>query len=161
MVRHLRQRHRAIVLALTIALPTAFAVGIASRQEVPISRSAVPGFLAETHNQTQVWSRADLWEGKAINTRLLKIEPGSGLLAVELKPKERIVRPDVLVYWVPGELKIHDSLPSDAFLLGSFEQAQPTPLALPERTLTQGGALALYSLADQEVIAVSKPFSAR
>jgi hypothetical protein len=161
MLRPLRQRHRVIVFALTVVLPTAFAVGIASRREAPISRSGVPGFSMEVGNQAEVWSRADLWEGKTINTRLLKTEHGSGLLAVGLEPKDRIIRPDVLVYWVPGERKIHDSLPGDAFLLGSFEQASLNPLTLPEKTSAQTGMLVLYSLADQEVIATSKPFSTR
>jgi hypothetical protein len=158
MIRPLRQRHRVMIFALSVALPAGFALGIATRKEVPTSRST--GFK-EVRNSTELWSRDDLWEKKAIRTRLLRSGSGAGQLSVELRLIDRIVRPDVLVYWVPGESKIQKSLPDDAFLLGSFEQSIPVPLALPDIATTQTGALVLYSLADQELVAVSKSFVAK
>ena len=150
-----------IVLSLTVTLPAAFAAGIATRKEVPISRAGAPRLLAKAHNQDELWSRNDLWEKRAIQTRLLRTDPGSGQLAVELLAMEPIVRPDLLVYWVPGEPQFQNLLPDDAFLLGSFEQSIPTSLRLPAPATKQTGALVLYSLADQELIAVSKPFTAK
>ena len=42
--------------------------------------------------------------------------------------------------------------------LGAFVQTIPTQLLLPDQIATNGnGVLLLYSLADHEVIAVSKP----
>ena len=161
MIRPLRECHRVMVFALTITLPAAFAVGIASRSEVPTSKPGAPGLHAEAHNQIEIWSRNDLWEKKTIQTRLLSISPGSRELAVALLALDQIVRPDLLVYWVPGEPKTLNSLPDDSFLLGSFEQSAPTPLTLPELAAKQTGVLVLYSLADQELVAVSKPFTAK
>ncbi len=148
-----------MVLALTVTLPTAFALGIAARREVPTPRPAASGLFAAARRQSELWSRDDLWAKNAIHTRLLKIGPGAGQLAVQLVAMDRIVRPDVLVYWVPGERKIQDSLPDDAFLLGSFEQANQVSLALPDAATNQRGALVLYSLADQELVSVSKAFA--
>jgi hypothetical protein len=161
MIRPLRRRHRVTVFALTITLPAAFAVGIASRSEVPTSKLGAPALHAEIHNQVEIWSRNDLWEKKAILTRLLRVNPGPKELAVTLSTMDRIVRPDLLVYWVPGEPKTLNSLPDDAFLLGSFEQSTPAPLTLPEPATKQVGVLVLYSLADQELVAVSKAFTAK
>lgn len=161
MIRPLRKRHRVMVLSLTIALPAAFAVGIATRQEVPVAKAGALGRGPQVHNQSEIWTRNDLWEKNSIQTRLLRTGPGLGQLAVELSGMDRIVRPDVLVYWVPGEKKAGDSLPDDAFLLGSFAPSIATPLTLPESALNQTGALVLYSLADQEIIASSKAFLAR
>ena len=150
-----------MVIALAVTLPAAFAVGIASRREVPTYRAGVPGPDAEARNRSELWTRADLWEKKAIKTRLERIGSGAGQLAVELVSTDPIVRPDVLVYWVPGERKIQGPLPDDAFLLGSFQSSSPIPLTLPGEATKQSGELVLYSLADQEVVATSKPFTAR
>ena len=160
MIRPLRQRHRVMVLALTATLPVAFAFGIATRREVPATRAATAGPFAEARNQGELWTRDDLWEKKAIKTRLLSVGPGTGHLAIELVSMDRIVLPDLLVYWVPGEPRIENSLPDNAFLLGSFEQSSLAPLALPDPAKKQTGALVLYSLADHEVAALSKAFTA-
>jgi len=161
MIRPLRQRHRVMVLSLAMTLPAAFVLGIAMRNEVPTAPAGALGQLAESRSQNVLWTRNDLWEQKPIQTSLLSIGPGSGQLAVELNPAGRIVRPDLLVYWVPAETKIRNSLPDNALLLGSFEQSVPTPLTLHELKGKQTGVLVLYSLADQEIIATSKPFNAR
>jgi hypothetical protein len=149
-----------MIIALAVTLPAAFAVGIATRREVPTYEAGAPGPAAQARNRSELWSRNDLWEKRAIRTRLERIGAGAGQLAVELVSTDQIVRPDVLVYWVPGERKIHGPLPDDAFLLGSFEQAVPSPLALPEAAIKQTGVLVLYSLADHEIEAVSKAFAA-
>jgi len=159
-IRPLRQHHRVMVIGLAVTLPVAFAAGIATRREVPTSRAGAPGLVAEARTQSELWTRNDLWEKRAIKTRLERIGAGPGQLAIELVAMDRIVRPDVLVYWVPGERKIQDSLPDDAFLLGSFEQSLSSPLALPEAAMKQTGALVLYSLANHEIEAVSKAVGA-
>ena len=160
MIRSLRQRHRVMVIALAVTLPAAFAVGIASRREVPTYKDGVPGLAAEAGNRSELWTRNDLWEKRVIKTRLERIGAGASQLAVELVSTDPIVRPDVLVYWVPGGAKIQDALPDDAFLLGSFEQSIPSPLTLPEAAIKQTGVLVLYSLANHEIEAVSKAFAA-
>ena len=160
MVRSLRQRHRVMMIALAVTLPAAFAAGIATRREVPTYRAGAPGPAVGARNRSELWTRNDLFEKRTIRTRLERIGAGAGQLAVELVSTDQIVRPDVLVYWVPGERKLQDSLPDDAFLLGNFEQSIPGPLSLPEAAAKQTGVLVLYSLADHEIEAVSKPFGA-
>jgi hypothetical protein len=148
-----------MIFALTVTLPAAFALGIVTRKEVPSFQLTSSSLSVKAHKSTELWSREDLWGKKAIKTRLLMIGPTQ--LAVELVPIDRIVRPDVLVYWIPGVPKNQNSLPDDAFLLGSFDQSSPAPLRLPDMAAKQIGTLALYSLADQEIIATSKLLSAR
>ena len=160
MIRPLRQRHRVMVFALSIVVPAAFAVGIATRKAVPALRVEAPGLSAEASRLNEFWSRNDLWEKKAIRTRLLGDGAGSGQLAVELNSNDQIVRPDVLVYWLPGQRKIEDVPPDDAILLGRFAPSTATTLTLPQQAATNPGMLLLYSLADHEIVAVSKAFSA-
>jgi hypothetical protein len=147
-----------MILALTAALPAAFAVGIAARRSVPASPAQTSALQVGTIGRSALWTRDDLWKNRAIQTRLLSVGPDPGHIAVELASKEPVVRPDVLVYWVSGERTIQNALPDDALLLGSFEQASPVPLFVPGKAVNQAGTLALYSLADQEVVAVSKTF---
>jgi hypothetical protein len=150
-----------MIMALTLVIPFGFALGIATRREILISRAVTPDLSEKLEQRRELWSRKDLWEKHIVHTHLLRIGPGAGKLAVELVTPNPIVRPDLLVYWIAGERKIPKSLPEDAFLLGSFEQSRPTPLTLPFEATNQVGALALYSLADQELVAVSKSFTAQ
>ena len=159
MVRPLRQRHRVMVIALTLALPAAFAFGIATRETIPAAPVTLPAGVAEVRAQRELWRRDDLWEKRAIRTRLLSSNLDARQLAVTLVAMDRIVRPDVLVYWVPGERNPQNALPDDSFFLGKFALAGTAPLSLPAEVTSQKGFLALYSLADQEIVAVSKPFS--
>jgi hypothetical protein len=159
MIRPLRQRHRVLVLALGVVVPVAFATGIATRNAVPFLTGTTPDLSGEVHNYSEVWSRDDLWEKKAISTRLLSDAAGAGRRAVELIAKDQIIRPDVIVYWVPGGPEVKESLPNDAVWLGGFDQLAPRPLTLPAEAAQKTGALVLYSLADHEVIAVSRAFA--
>jgi hypothetical protein len=157
MIRPLRRRHRIMISVLSVIVLAAFAFGIAVRRQIPESPAgrkteAVPSYK-------EVWNRIDLWEKGSIRTRLLKSASAAEKTAVELTAEEPIVRPDVIVYWVPGADRIGDALPANAFLLGSFDLSVPTPLALPGQTGKATGLLVLYSLADHEVIAVSKPIT--
>src|SRR3974390_1490742 len=90
MIRPLRQRHRVMVIALAVTLPAAFAVGIAARRAVPTSRVGVPGVVAEARNQSELWTRNDLWEKRAIKTRLERIGLGADQRAVELVSTDQI-----------------------------------------------------------------------
>ena len=158
MIRPLRQRHRRMVIALGVFLPIAFVVGIAARKPVPTGQSLSVTLAGEPlHFEDVVWDRRDLWVQPAIRTRLLSDKTGGKRFAVELSAVEDIVKPDLIVYWVSGNPKIEDTLPDNATLLGAFVQTKPTPLPLPGETAARSGVLVLYSLADHEVIAASKP----
>ncbi len=108
-----------------------------------------------------LWSREDLWDHRRITTRLLSDAGSAGQFMIETFSKDRIVFPDLLVYWTPEGTNPQDSLPHAVFLLGRFDPSGLTPLSLPSEALTQPGSLILYSLANHELVGRSKPFSAR
>jgi hypothetical protein len=62
------------------------------------------------------------------------------------------------MYWVSGNPKLDDSLPSEAILLGAWTQDSANALAVPQVVKTGEGKLLLYSLADHEILNVSKSF---
>src|SRR5437879_2416273 len=105
MIRPLRQRHRVMVFALSIVVPAAFAVGIATRRAVPAQSVAARGLSSEIPRHNELWSRDNLWEKRALRTRLLNDGAGAGQLAVELIAKDQFVRPDVIVYRLRAERK--------------------------------------------------------
>ena len=154
MTRLLRQRHRAMVCTLGVLVPLAFIAGVAARRPVPASRS-VPTALESRAPDfvTVLWTRADLWPGQRIVTSLRRNAAGS--VAVELLIRD-LVRPDVLVYWAAGEETAVEGLPDSARLLGVH--SNNTPLPIPGDARREGGRFLLYSLADHEVVALSRAF---
>ena len=157
MIRPLRQRHRRMVIALGVFLPVAFATGIAARKPVPTIAILPPALMAASrHFETVEWENAVLFARSPVQTRLLREQKNSGGFAIELTADKNFVKPDLLVYWVVGHPAVTDKLPDNALLLGSFT---PSVLPLPTDALTTGGVLVLYSLADQEIVDVSKPFA--
>lgn len=150
-----------MIFALSVVVPAAFAWGLATRREDPVPATPGPHLSGGSLNQVQLWSRDDLWESKAVRTRLLRDGADTGRFAVELIAKDEIAGPDLLVYLVPGERTLQDPLPDNAFLLGSFDPSTPAALALPVEAAQQPAVLVLYSLANQEVVAVSRPFSVK
>ena len=158
MIRPLRQQHRRITIVLGLFLPIAFALGIAARKPVPNMDSLPANLLAlpQKFAATEC-ERANLFVKSQIRVRLQREQSGMGRFAVEFSASKDFVKPDLMVYWVPGDTKITDTLPNNAQGLGTFNVC--SALALPADFKTQNGRLVLYSLADNEVIEVSKPFS--
>lgn len=155
MTRPLRQRHRKVVLTLSVFLPAAFVLGIASRRVAPlISIAPTDALYQKADSYKSVWVRDDLWEKSPLRTRLLSDSTTSNL-ALEVTAKDPIIRPDVLMYWVQGTPKINDSLPSEAILLGSWTQDSANALAVPRAAKIAEGKLLLYSLADHEIVNVT------
>jgi hypothetical protein len=158
MIRPLRQRHHRMVIALGVFIPIAFTLGIVGRKSVP-SMDSLPASLVAMPLKFEVteWERADLFVKSPIKVRLLREQSKSGRVAVEFSAPTEFVKPDLMVYWVAGDPKLSDILPDAAQLLGAFSSS--SALALPENLTMQNGALLLYSLADNEIVEVSKPFS--
>jgi hypothetical protein len=159
MILALRQRHRRAFIALGVLLPVAFGVGIAARKPVPgmtslpIELVAAPQKFAVTQ-----WERADLFTRVPIQIRLLRETAGAGNFAVEFSAAKDFVKPDLIAYWVAGNLNITNALPDNAQLLGAFSAGA---LVLPAEAASLNGSLILFSLADQEVVDVSKPFTTK
>ena len=155
MIRLLRQRHRRMVIALGVTLPIVFSIGIAARKPVP-SMASLPGELRTFSRESAatVWERSDLFAKAPIQARLLRESGKSGRFALELLGPRDFVKPDLIVYWVAGTSKTPDTLPNNALLLGSFSLSV---FALPANMPGEDGSLVLYGLANNEIVAVSKP----
>lgn len=158
MILALRERHRRMFASLGILLPIAFVVGIAARKPVP-GADSLPEVLTASPQQFAAtgWARRDLFEKGHVQVRLLRAE-GSGRFAVTLSAGKDFVKPDLLVYWVAGSPSGTDKLPDRAMLLGSFSTST---LVLPAEASTTEGSLVLFSLADQEIVDVSRPFATK
>ena len=156
MIRPLRQRHRRMVIVLGVLLPVAFAVGIAARKPVP-GMTSLPKELITSPRTFAVteWERTDLFTKTPIQVRLLRESAGAGRFAVELSAMKDFVKPDLIVYWVTGSPNVTDTLPDNARLLGVFNSS--VALSLPPDAVSGSGVILLFSLADQEVVEVSKP----
>jgi hypothetical protein len=153
MILPLRQRHRRVFAVIGVLLPIFFVVGIAARRTIPLQ--AMPGLAVDLRtSETEVWKRTDIFSKVPVKVRLLR-GPMSSWYAVAFEPGRGFARPDLLVYWVTDAPTIAGSLPDDARLLGSFNPS--IPLQLPSEASTAGGVLVLYSLADNEIVDVSKP----
>lgn len=153
----LRQRHRVIFTVLACFVPLIFAAGIVSRQSLPAANPSETRFLVEPQYSTLVWERAELWEKHRILTRLKS--NGAGLFAIDFSTTEELLRPDLLLYWSAANSNALDSLPEDAVLLGSVLPGHPTALDLPTDIRGRDGRLILYSLASQELVAISRKIS--
>lgn len=153
MILPLRQRHRRVFAWLAVLLPITFVVGIAARKPIPFRDT--PLLTANLReSQAEVWNRRDMFPGLAIGIRLLRGPMGNSH-SVEFLPGSGFAKPDVLVYWVAGTPAIADKLPDNAWLLGAFNPS--LPLQLSNEAFGAGGVLVLYSLADNEIVGVSRP----
>ena len=80
-----------------------------------------------------------------------------GALAVALSAaKDYFIKPDLMVYWVAGNPPAVNPLADLGRLLGGFDAGN---LPLPAEAAATNGVLVLYSLADNEIVDVSKPGS--
>src|SRR5712671_5900637 len=155
MSRPLRQRHRHVVIALGIFLPIAFGVGIVARRPAPSMDSLPNGLVAAPQKFAATeWERNDLFVKSPILIRLLRENTNTGRFAVAFSAAKDFVKPDLMVYWVAGNSTNAGTLPENATLLGGFFSAA---LPLPSEAATNSGVLVLYSLADNEIVEMSKP----
>jgi hypothetical protein len=146
-----------MVCTLGVLLPIAFTAGIAARKPVPVAVNVPPGLAGKPNDFSKVvWTKTDLFSGQRIITGLGRDATGS--LAVELMFRD-LVKPDVLVYWAAGKEKAVENLPDNARLLGALSNRAPLPI--PADVRGEAGRFVLYSLADHEVVAVSKDFTVK
>ncbi len=155
MIRPLRKRHRAMIGVLGVVLPVAFVAGIAARKPLPTMATLPSAVVGDQPRfESLVWERDELWTQRPIRTRLVIDQMNRQ--AVELSAAKDIARPDLIVYWAPGDPKLSEKLPDDAVLLGAYGNNSALPL--PAEAGKRNGVLVLYSLADHEIVAASKFF---
>ena len=157
MIYPLRQRHRCVVMVLGIFLPVAFAVDVAARKPTP-TVDELPAALTATSQQFEAveWRRADLFAKSPVEVHLLREQKSSGRFGIEFSAAKDFVKPDLIVYWVAGNSNMTDTLPDSAILVGSFSS---TTLPLPDGVAKSNGEFVLFSLADDQIVDVSKPIS--
>jgi hypothetical protein len=134
-------------------LPAAFAAGLAARKPVPAAIS-IPALTAGGSGEFErvVWTQSDLWPGQRLVTQLRRNMAGA--MALELAA-ESLAKPDLLLYWASGAETNTTGLPDNARLLGAAIQRAWLPF--PPAARGEPGRLLLYSLADHEIVAASKP----
>ena len=155
MIQPLRRRHRQVFMLLGFTLPVVLIVGFATHPPVPTATGLLPDLTTPaTTFSNVVWQRDGLFAKAPVQVRLLHSQDGTGGYALALNGARDFEKPDLLVYWVSGQPEITDTLPGQARLLGAFSAAA---LPLPEEAARGAGMLALYSLADNEIVAVSRP----
>ncbi len=156
MIHSLRKHHRRLFVGLGFFLPVALAIGIAARRPVPEADS-LPKELAPAPAQFESLEsqRTDLFTKSPVQVHWLREHQGAGKFAVELSADEAFTKPDLMVYWVAGNAALTDTLPGGAVLLGTFSSAL---LPLPDTVARSSGQLVLFSLADNEIVDVSKSF---
>ena len=153
MILPLRQRHRRVFAVLGVLLPLAFALGIAARRTVPHTASLPPELSSWTQSFTATdYERDDLFGKSPVQVRLWR-EQGTGRFAVGFNAAKDFLKPDLMAYWSAGQ-PTSNTLPPDARLLGAFVAG---PLVLPAEASDTDGYLILFSLANQEIVDVSKP----
>jgi hypothetical protein len=153
MILSLRRRHRRVFAGIGVLLPLLLVVGITVRRAVP-QLEALPSELSpQTVTFTATgYERDDLFDRSLFRVRLFR-DHGSGALAVGLNASKDFLKPDLMVYWSAGLATTNDTLPPRAKLLGAFVT---TTLVLPPEASTTDGHLILFSLANQEIVDVSK-----
>ena len=154
MILSLRQRHRHVFAVLGVLLPMAFVVGVAARKPVPSVATLPPELSARAQTFTATgFDHDDLFAKAPVGVQLWR-EQGTGRCAVGFVADRDFVKPDLIAYWIAGTPPAADRLPPEAALLGAFSAG---PLLLPDQATTSAGTLILFSLADQEIVDVSKP----
>lgn len=154
MIHPLRQRHRRVFAVLGVLLPSLFVLGVAMRRAVPRPETLPLELSPQTVTFTATgYEREDLFAKSPVRVRLFR-QQESRVLAVELSASKDFLKPDLMVYWSGASPTASEKLPSEAKLLGAFVT---TALVLPPEASTMDGRLILFSLANQEIVDVSKP----
>lgn len=158
MLLPLRRRHRRMFAVIGVLLPVSFVAGVAARKPVPTT-TALPLLSpsAQAAYSINQWERHDLFTNASVRVQLLREASNGNRTAIQLSAPKGFVKADLLVYWLPAKSAPNDHIPDDAVLLGAFLSGQPLPV--PAALTSKTGSLILYSLADHEITATSKPFT--
>lgn len=117
MIQPLRRTHQWVITGLAVVLAAIFTAGLAVRQPSPPLSASTPGR-----------------------------RPTAGNISETIRSFQKVLAPDLLVYWARTEPS-DSTLPPDARLLGSLHGAQDLELSQ-----VSGGYLFAYSLPDRRVV---------
>ena len=99
------------------------------------------------------WEQRDIFTNTPVYVHMLRQSVQGSRRAIALTAEPGFVKPDLLAYWIPGMPKAAEGLPDNAVFLGTFNA---TALPLPDEAMKMDGSIILYSLADGEVVDVSR-----
>lgn len=154
MILKLRRRHRFAFAVLGVLLPVALAIGIVGRRAVPQGTELPPELAPQTRTFTATGNEfLDLFPISAVRVSLWQ-DLAADQFAVSFSAAKGFAKPDLIAYWNGSPPADTNQLPAQAVFLGAFVAG---PLALPAEATATEGCLILYSLADQEMVDVSKP----
>jgi hypothetical protein len=137
-----------------ILLPVAFVAGVAARKPIPTTAPSVALLSPRQTFSQSGWNRSDLFTNVAVRVQLLHDAANTNRIALQISTPKDFAKADLLVYWLPAESILKDSIPDDAVLLGAFVSGQPLPV--PSDVVGKPGMIVLYSLADNATVAVSQ-----
>ena len=155
MIRERRQVHRGVFTVLMVLMPVLLIAGLLLRPETPPA-SQVEGRLADAagfSSSSSVPSPSPPHAGTADSYPFeISVDERSGEEPVlTIRPTAPIFKPDVLVYWTAsGE---GSGLPEDAILVGGLSEDLSQTLTLPRAAAGARGAILVYSLPYQEILA--------
>jgi hypothetical protein len=139
---------------LGVLLPVLLIMGIAVRRAIPQPETLPSELSPQTVTFTATaYERGDLFDKSPVQVRLWR-EQGTARLAVGFRAEKGFLKPDLLAYWSAAHPTTTDSSLKDARLLGAFVAG---PLMLPAEASDSDGHLILFSLANHEIVDVSKP----
>ena len=155
MIRSLRIRHRIAWTVLAVGLPVLFLSALASRRP-PRSMAAAPNFSTRDLGTWVTIGFQDQMFGD-LPIRWNQIGDGKppSRAGIELLRSAPLAVPDPLLYWSADRPADDRSLPGTAFLVGMVGTDEVQRFPLPADALLKNGALYVYSLAHQEVVALA------
>lgn len=138
-----------MMFALALLVPILSVAGLMARQAPPDPNSSMPRLYDAVIGEFAASSGVDgVFDAQpAITYQIL----GNQAAAIELSTTEVLRLPELLVYWSLENPA--GSLPEDGVLLGSWAVTSTRVFELPARAVGPLGAITLYSLSQQEVIA--------
>ena len=151
MIAPLRRRHRWMTASLAAVLPVLSVAALAARPDEPLAERLPSSLAAPAAGEVE----ADLGELLADPAVAVRARTDGAAWRLELDPARPIALPEVLVYWSASP-SAGGGLPEDAYLLGGLAGDRARSFALPADALGRAGALVLYSLGHQQVVASTR-----
>jgi|GEM_PF-4813614 len=138
-----------MISVLSLLIPLVFVVSILGRPISPEANDDIPTTveLSEATFTVETGEAGVFTGQQAMVYRILETSDGQRR-AIELSATESLRIPELLVYWSPNSNA--ESLSGDHVLLGSWPVTFTRTFELPVST---PGAIVLYSLSQQEVVA--------
>jgi hypothetical protein len=135
-------------------MPAAVAMGLSARRGVPVAEALPAGLAPQPGHFVRTTEAPDILFSKtSVRAQLLRDITDVSHYAIHFSVPENFVKPDMIVYWTDGDKTVSESLPNDARFLSVFT----ADIELPNYVVRGTGRLVLYSLADDELLAVSEP----